>query len=129
MFFALSEGKMPENCERARKSARNYADDFFFIYAFLIFHFPSMPCRERTCVKEQKHTLPIVLRLCRLKEIGKMDECYYRVILSETINELAALKPVSAIDPNWGEVGGSVAGGDSGGVDPGFNQLCLFSDF
>ena len=28
--FALSEGKMPKNCERARKSARNYANDFFF---------------------------------------------------------------------------------------------------
>ena len=28
--FALSEGKTPENCKRARKSARNYANDFFF---------------------------------------------------------------------------------------------------
>ena len=32
--FVLSEGKMPEKCERARKSARNYANDFFFIHAF-----------------------------------------------------------------------------------------------
>ena len=29
-FFALSDGKMPENYERARKSARNYANDFIF---------------------------------------------------------------------------------------------------
>ena len=28
--FALSEGKMPENCERSRKSAQNYANDVFF---------------------------------------------------------------------------------------------------
>ena len=27
--FALSERNMPENCERARKKARNYANDFF----------------------------------------------------------------------------------------------------
>ena len=27
--FALSEGKMPENCERDRKSAQNYANDNF----------------------------------------------------------------------------------------------------
>ena len=37
--FALFEGKMPENCERARKSARNYANDFFFHSCVLIFHF------------------------------------------------------------------------------------------
>ena len=55
--FALSEGKMPENCERARKSARNYANDFCFHSCVLIFHFSFMPCRERTCVKEAKHTL------------------------------------------------------------------------
>ena len=61
--FALSEGKMTENCEssenceKARKSARNYVNDFFFHSCVLIFHFSFMPCRERTCVKEQKHTL------------------------------------------------------------------------
>ena len=55
--FALSEGKMPEKCERARKSARNYTNDFFFHSCVLIFRFSFMPCRERTCVKEQKHTL------------------------------------------------------------------------
>ena len=53
--FALSEGKMPESYERARKSARNYANDFFS--CVLIFHFSFMCCRERTCVKEQKYTL------------------------------------------------------------------------
>ena len=37
--FALSEGKMPVNCERARKSARNYANDFFFHSFVLILHF------------------------------------------------------------------------------------------
>ena len=37
--FALSEGKIPENCERVRKSARNYANDFFFHSCVLIFHF------------------------------------------------------------------------------------------
>ena len=46
--FTLSEGKMPENCERARKSARNYANDFFFHSCVLIFLFSFMPCRERT---------------------------------------------------------------------------------
>ena len=55
--FALSEGKMPEKCERARKSARNYTNDFFFHSCVLIFRFSFMPCREKTCVKEQKHTL------------------------------------------------------------------------
>ena len=39
--FALSEGKMPENCERARKIARNYANDFFLIHAILYFIFHS----------------------------------------------------------------------------------------
>ena len=59
--FALSDGKMPENCERARKSARNYANDFFFYSCVLIFFiFFFMPCRERTCVKEQKYTLLFV---------------------------------------------------------------------
>ena len=57
--FALSEGKVPENCERGRKivkaqkSARNYENDLFFHSCVLIFHFSFMPCRERTCVKEQ----------------------------------------------------------------------------
>ena len=55
--FALSEGKMPEICERARKSARNYANDFFFHSCVLIFYFSYMPCRERTCVKEQKQSV------------------------------------------------------------------------
>ena len=58
--FALYERKMPENCEKARKvvkSAQNKANDFFFHSCVLIFHFSFMPCRERTCVKEQKHTL------------------------------------------------------------------------
>ena len=62
--FALSERKSPKNCEtarnsfsRARKSARNYANDFFFHSSVLIFHFICMLCRERTCVKEQKHIL------------------------------------------------------------------------
>ena len=55
--FILSEGKIPDYCERARKSARNYANDFFFHLCVLIFHFSFMPCRERTCLKEQKHTL------------------------------------------------------------------------
>ena len=58
--FALSEGKMPENCERAQKSARNYANDFFFHSCVLIFHFSFMLCRERTFVKEQKHNLLIL---------------------------------------------------------------------
>ena len=30
--FALSEGKMPESFERARKIAQNYANDFFFLF-------------------------------------------------------------------------------------------------
>ena len=56
--FALSEGKMPESFERARKIAQDYANDFFFQSCVLIFHFSFMPCRERTCVKDQKHNLP-----------------------------------------------------------------------
>ena len=36
--FALSERKVPENCERARKSARNYANDFFVHSCVLTFH-------------------------------------------------------------------------------------------
>ena len=59
--FALSEGKMPESYERARKSARNYSNDFCFHSCVLIFHFLFMPCRERTCVKEQQHTLSVVI--------------------------------------------------------------------
>ena len=50
---ALSEGKMPESCERERKSGQNYANDFFFHSCLLIVHFSSMPCRERTCVKSK----------------------------------------------------------------------------
>ena len=42
--FALSEGKMPENCEGAENCARNYAKDFFFNSSVLIFHFSFMPC-------------------------------------------------------------------------------------
>ena len=56
--FALSEGKMPESFKRARKIAQDYANDFFFHSCVLIFHFSFMPCRERTCVKDQKHNLP-----------------------------------------------------------------------
>ena len=37
--LALSEVKMPENCERARKSTRNYANDLFFHSCILIFSF------------------------------------------------------------------------------------------
>ena len=33
--FPFSERKMPENCERAQKSARNYAKDFFF-HSYLV---------------------------------------------------------------------------------------------
>ena len=57
-IFALSEVKMPENCERAWKSAQNYANDFFFHSCVLIFQFVFfMLCCEKTSVKEQKHTL------------------------------------------------------------------------
>ena len=52
--FDLSEGKMPE---RAQKSARNYANGFCFHLCVLIFHFSFMPFRERTYLKEAKHTL------------------------------------------------------------------------
>ena len=48
---------MPENCERARKKWRNYANDFFFHSCVLIFHFSFLPCRERTCEKQQIPTL------------------------------------------------------------------------
>ena len=37
--FALSEGNMPENYKRARKSARNFANDFFFHSCVLLFLF------------------------------------------------------------------------------------------
>ena len=46
--FALSEVKSAGNFERARKIARSYANDFFFLSCVLIFHFSFMPCRERT---------------------------------------------------------------------------------
>ena len=55
--FALSEGNMPENYKRARKSARNFANDFFFHSCVLLFLFSFERCQERTCVKEQKHFL------------------------------------------------------------------------
>ena len=61
--FALSERKMAENCERARKivkepgKVRETMQISFFHSCVLIFHFTFMPCHERTCVKEQKHTL------------------------------------------------------------------------
>ena len=61
---------MSENCERARKSARNYANDFFFHSCVLIFHFSFLLCRERTCVKEQKHTfLKVVMIFFQLRVI------------------------------------------------------------
>ena len=60
----LPEGKMPENCEKTRKivkepgkKARNYANDFFFRSCVLIFHFSFKPCREKSYLTEQKHTL------------------------------------------------------------------------
>ena len=73
-IFALSEEKMPENCERARKNAQNYANDFFFHSCVLIFQFSFMPCRERTYVKEQKHTLPVKIRnaLLVLRKNGRI---------------------------------------------------------
>ena len=46
--FALSEGKILENCERARKSARNYANDFIFRSSVLKFVFYS-------CLVVKKH--------------------------------------------------------------------------
>ena len=64
--FALSEGKMPENCERTRKivkepgKVRKTMQMIFFHSCILVFQFSFMPCREKTCVKEQKHTLPLV---------------------------------------------------------------------
>ena len=61
--FALSEGKTPE---RARKSARNYANDFFFHSWVLIIHFSFMPCRERKGVKEQKHFLKNAKLICQM---------------------------------------------------------------
>ena len=73
--FALSEGKMaencesPENCKRARKSARTYANDFFFHSCVLISHFSLMPCRERTCVKEQKLTF-LKLSICLYDQLS-----------------------------------------------------------
>ena len=48
-----------------------------------------------------------------------MDDVYFRVVLNETINELAALKPISAVDPKSG--GGEVDGG-GGGVGVGVNS-------
>ena len=65
--FALSEGNMPENCERARKSVRNYANDFFFHSCVVKLHFSFMPCRERTCVKKQKHILLKIKRQSFIK--------------------------------------------------------------
>ena len=54
--------KEPGNCERAQKSAQNYANDFFFHSCVQIFHFLFMRCRERTCVKERTKTYPSNLR-------------------------------------------------------------------
>ena len=55
-----------------------------------------------------------------------MEDCFFRVILNETINELAALKPLSAIDPS--AHGAPGAGGSAGdGSDVGRNYKCRFA--
>ena len=51
---------MPENFEKARKSAKTMRMIFFSF----------MPFRERTCVKEQKHTLPLKY-FCEKKNVCK----------------------------------------------------------
>ena len=63
--FTLSVTKMPENCERARKIVKEPGKVsetvqriFFFHSCVPIFQFSFRPCRERKCMKEQKHTLP-----------------------------------------------------------------------
>ena len=43
--------------KKARKSAQNYANDFFSLSCVLIFHILFMTCRERAGMKQQKHTL------------------------------------------------------------------------
>ena len=65
--FALSEGKMPKNCERDRKIVKEPGKMWkspekcaklckWFLFSFMRSNisFSFKPCRERTCVTEQK---------------------------------------------------------------------------
>ena len=81
--FSLSEGKKPENCERARKSAQNYANDFFCHSCLLIIHFSFMPCREKTCVKAQNYAL---LQMCFIPD--KQQLVLHLEVYSKCVSQL-----------------------------------------